>query len=420
MTPRAPVELTDRRIEAMLAARAGSRLPADLVDAIVNAVAVAPQRSRGKWFAIPTTARSRTAWLLVGLALALLAVAAASVGLSRLRPQTPIPGGGGLIVIDQVNGGSTACCEKPTSMQVFGFDVATGQRVEIADLASLGSVTTPSADWLPDRRHVLLFDIDGYARAIVDTATRALTTPIPYREGTGDRGSEIWGPSGDRVARMVYGSANSELAILDLSGSEVDRIPLDIPSGFAGGLAWSPDGSAIVLTGCRPCFSGSKEAPMVIGHQHLYVVPLDGSPVRELLDETGNLGGPAWSPDGASIAASTDAGIVVVDLPTGRQELVSSGRDDTPKWSPDGRRIAFTHRDKSWNVLGISIVDRDGAHPADLTSGYDGSPAWSPDGEWLVFQHVSGDPHQNPPSVWVISASGGVPRLIALNATADW
>jgi Tol biopolymer transport system component len=303
-------------------------------------------------------------------------------------------------------------------MHVFGFDLATGQRVEIADLpitANAESVTMPRAKWSPDRRHVLLFDVDDTAR-VLDTASKALTTLSPDPGGTDVIGSEIWGPSGDRIARLVNGPKNSELAILDLSGTELERIALAIPSGYAGLSAWSPDGSAMVLTGCRPC-----DAPKVVSHDHLYIVPLDGSPVRELLDESpGWLSGPVWSPDGVSIAVETVAGIVVVDLGTGRQKLVSSGRADSPTWSPDGKRIAFTHRDESGDILGISIVDRDGAHPANLTTGHDESPAWSPDGKWLVFDRVSGDPHQNPPSAWVISASGGEPRLIATNSTADW
>ncbi|MEA2632077.1 MAG: hypothetical protein QOE66_2296, partial [Chloroflexota bacterium] len=120
------------------------------------------------------------------------------------------------------------------------------------------------------------------------------------------------------------------------------------------------------------------------------------------------------------IACSTSTGIAVLDVATGRTRQLTSGADREPAWSPDGRRIAFARTGADALSLGVFVVATDQTQTTQLTSGRDESPAWSPDGDWLVFARTDYSEGIPQPNAWVVPASGGDPRLVATNATADW
>src|SRR5262249_13324031 len=80
----------------------------------------------------------------------------------------------------------------------------------------------------------------------------------------------------------------------------------------------------------------------------LWLMPIESSGTsRRLTNDAALDTDPAWSPDGASIAYSSDRGglmeIWVADVRTGAaRELTHTGVTPTePSWSPDGSRIAF-------------------------------------------------------------------------------
>ena len=79
------------------------------------------------------------------------------------------------------------------------------------------------------------------------------------------------------------------ILIRDVDGGDPRLLPLP-PDAQASGLSWSPDGSAILLNGCRPWNnrdpSYADQTPTAVQHSHLFIVPVDGSAVRELLDDT--------------------------------------------------------------------------------------------------------------------------------------
>src|SRR6185369_11117080 len=77
-------------------------------------------------------------WVIVGVSLAILALGLSLVGARLLHPPAPIidptRGGGGLMVVDQLNA-SFDCCTNPSQMHVFGFDVRSNVQLPLADLA---------------------------------------------------------------------------------------------------------------------------------------------------------------------------------------------------------------------------------------------------------------------------------------------
>lgn len=420
MTDRSRLELTDDLIERMVAQRAGSRAPADLVDVVMSATITTSQRRAPLFPAVPRLAMSRPAWVMIAVLLAVLALGAALVGSALLRAPSPVAEGRLMMVSQLGIPEDGSAFGSPTTMHLFAFDEATGTRTPVAELPmKTDSSYSPAiwVKWSPDRTHVLVFNVDGGVLGILDVASRVVTPLDPGDAANGDY-QMAWGPTGDRFAWLRTVTDPTTLAISDVTGKEIRHLAL--PAGMdAGQPSWSPDGTAIALAGCLPCEQGEKgKPPTLVGHGHVFIVPVDGSPIRQLLDVTGGyVNEAAWSPDGASIAASTPDGITTVAVADGRQVAVDRGRDEWPAWSPDGTRIAFTRLDDNETGGRIFVVDVDGAHLTKLTDGLDVKAEWSADGTAIVFgRELSVDVSF---SVWIVDAVGGEPRLLFKNATAD-
>ncbi|MEJ7759267.1 MAG: hypothetical protein WKF55_06710 [Gemmatimonadaceae bacterium] len=158
------------------------------------------------------------------------------------------------------------------------------------------------------------------------------------------------------------------------------------------GPAWSPDGTTLAFSNAQcDSYYGTCTGGIVL-------MDADTRTIRP----SGNSGtgfDPSWSPDGKLIAISRisrlygePAALVLID-PTGSAivELNTPFVDArNPSWSPDGRRIVF---ECGFVLLGgtredeICIINRDGTEFLRLTrdASFDESPAWSPDGTLISF-----------------------------------
>ena len=115
--------------------------------------------------------------------------------------------------------------------------------------------------------------------------------------------------------------------------------------------------------------------------------------IRRLTDASGNDSSPSWSPDGRSIAFTSDRDgnreIYVMDANGDNlQNLTNdSSQDRSPSWSPDGRSIVFTSDRVGGGNYEIYVMDANGDNVRRLTDhpAEDRAPSWSPDGRHITF-----------------------------------
>ena len=122
----------------------------------------------------------------------------------------------------------------------------------------------------------------------------------------------------------------------------------------------------------------------------LWVMPAGGQPRRVTHDaflETD----PAWSPDGRSLAYSSDRdgfmNIWIRDLQSGADRQLTHGSNGAMQaaWSPDGSRIAFGDRDGQLQIADVKSGAVTRAHDRLFESG---RASWSPDGRALVVSSL--------------------------------
>jgi len=194
-------------------------------------------------------------------------------------------------------------------------------------------------------------------------------------------------------AAAALGVAAATLAVSSRWGRPVGPVgppsrlvPFTSGSGDDLYPAFSPDGASLAFTSNRG------------GAWDLWVgLVAGGEPVR-VTDTPEVESQPAWSPDGARLAflrgplQGTGADILVMPALGGPTRLVTGGALD-PAWSPDGEWIAYADVSQGW--ARIARIAANGAGEAvavtRLEAGwFHRGPSWSPDGESIVFNRSPG------------------------------
>jgi hypothetical protein len=153
--------------------------------------------------------------------------------------------------------------------------------------------------------------------------------------------------------------------------------------------AWSPDGAKLA-------FSSQFD---------LVVMAADGTGRVTLAPA---VLGPSWSPDGTKLAfySSSYDDIYTINADgTGQVKVTNDPTvDQDPAWSPDGTRIAFSRSVVNTNYVEIHLVNVDGSGLGQLTTGGMDArfPTWSPDGTRIAFQAYDGLGYR----IWSVKPDG--------------
>ncbi|HYN31318.1 MAG TPA: hypothetical protein VES40_01730 [Ilumatobacteraceae bacterium] len=189
-----------------------------------------------------------------------------------------------------------------------------------------------------------------------ESATSAEPPPRASTTSVGDV-DEMTGsaPSFDPLDAAWVIQQDATIVVVGADGVGSFSPTAQVPGFDQNNPDWSPDGSKLSFTAAD-------------GRDDLWVVDVDGVRARKVYDcesPCDYLDDPAWSRDGASIAACkmTDSGdghlgsLISVDFKTGAETTLATFAPEDfcagPRWSPDGSEISFelAHR------TGTSLVD---------------------------------------------------------------
>ena len=267
--------------------------------------------------------------------------------------------------------------------------------------------------WTPDGKSLAF--ADGSGLFLISTTTRErrrLTSPP--ESIVGDRYPAI-SPDGRNFAFVrSYNLYQADLYAAALGNAEPQRLTND--SRDIRGVAWTPDGRDLVFSSNR------------LGGHSLWRIPAKPSSLAQperLVGVEGDARHPAISRGSQGTSARLAYERNLEDLNVWRAQVRAAGGapaikmpapiiqstrvDREAGYSPDGKQITFVS-DRSGTVE-LWICASDGSNPVQLTSfggPVPGSPHWSPDLQQIAFDLE--EPGRF--DIYVVSASGGSPRLL--------
>jgi Tol biopolymer transport system component/imidazolonepropionase-like amidohydrolase len=281
-------------------------------------------------------------------------------------------------------------------------DVSSGSESARTDPCADRNIADPDEDVFPFRPQwvsgrELLYTADGKiklrpagggkARSIEFTADVSFTRPAftPKRRNFALAGPQpvrgivhpAVSPDGDRIAFAAVG----DLWLMPVGGV-AQRLTHD--QWLETDPAWSPDGRSLAYSSDRD------------GFMNLWVRDLGTGADRQLTHGSAAAMQPAWSPDGSYLAFSDPEGqLQVLDVKSGAVRTVHDHLNDPgrPSWSPDGKALVVSSlkvystrfREGTNQVLRISLEgqpDRwfDPMPHKSVGMREDYGPVWSPDG----------------------------------------
>jgi len=298
--------------------------------------------------------------------------------------------------------------------------------------------------WSPDESNVSFLTTSTSGQALILQSAPAAGGGESTIIDTGSPYYWSWAPNGRILITHSGGAQNStapeHLAFIRLQDANVIETGLDVKLAPFQALAWSPDGSRILLTRSE---DGKNEVILTDG---------TGKYLKTLGDFTLNTAF-GWSSDSRMVAfidgtQTMNAGVIgalnVVDIETDKK--VSVGENVIAfYWSPDGKKIAYfvpflntpegsSDQSNRQLFLQLNMLDVESGESKELFSYrpteqftsilpyfdqyHQSNTIWSPDNNNLVLSFLD---NEGNPGIAIVAASGQLePRLLAEGYLAFW
>jgi len=258
------------------------------------------------------------------------------------------------------------------------------------------------------------------APVVVATQEKAIAPDVPPNQSVPNQHQPVPGPRGRQALQegpipplqdgLVFASladGNWNLFVMNRDGSGRTRLTSDPAMDTTP--HWSPDGTKIVF-----------RSEVNLYNTDIFILNADGSVTNASNDPLHDQE-PYWSPDGKKITFHSsrhgpyNSEIYIMNADGSQPMRLTENLepDFGPVWSPDGKQIVFYRYIAGTDIKSseLFVMSADGSGEKRLTQNrwFDGNPAWSPNGRQIAY-YSEGD---FAPGVYVISASGGTPELIA-------
>ena len=296
----------------------------------------------------------------------------------------------------------------------------------------------------PDGRRIAY---NGEGKSLILANSDGTAQQTLFSNSDGKRWVKLaWSPDGKKIAAAYFLPEDNGDHLVEISAQDGKEKPLAPDHWmFIRGLAWLPDGSALLVNGRDKdtqlsqlwmldypngeprritndlsdyqglSLSADGETIASVQQNTLaniwYINESEGESPRKITNELGKhdgMSGIATTPDGSVVYAVKERGlydlwIVNGDSTEKRQLTFNAQRNFSPVVSSDGRYIVFVStRNGNADIWRINI---DGGNPVQLTDypGADLVPTLSPDGKWVVYERNDDERY----TIWKVSVNGG-------------
>jgi hypothetical protein len=199
--------------------------------------------------------------------------------------------------------------------------------------------------WQSDSSRIFFGDPAG---SLTSWDTHRVSSIQPDGTGRVDYPPQVHGIPSPTGTHFAYTASNGDLRLhlVDANGSRTGSL------GWGVHPVWSPDGSRIA-------FSHGGD---------LNVARIGGATRSFSIGGYSN-GTIVWSPDGRSVYADSENGLVAIDLATGRGRMLAGiPAVSGAVFSPDGTRIAYAAGGECRDRLGIYVANADGTQRRRLSN----------------------------------------------------